>query len=379
MVHRRSIARAGLAGCVSFVLACGDGPTPPDGPPVALVEVSPDTATRRAGDTVQLSAATLDSAGAPLIGREVTWTSSNDDVASVDQLGLVTAVGPGTATITARSENRSAGAALTVWVPEVLVGAGDIAECGSSGHPATALLLDVIEGTVFTAGDNAYPSGSDANYADCYHPTWGRHRARTRPAAGNHEYLTPEAAGHFNYFGPAAGERGKGYYSYELGMWHVVVLNSNVPLDPGSAQNDWLRADLAASPKQCVLAYWHHPRFSSGTVHGNQNLVAPLWDALYEYGADVVVAGHEHVYERFAPQRPDGTADPATGIRQFTVGTGGAGTYTFGTIAANSEVRGTSRGVIKLTLRDVGYDWEFVPIAGQTFTDSGSGTCHGPP
>jgi hypothetical protein len=276
----------------------------------------------------------------------------------------VTAGTPGTATITASSEGQDGTAAVTVWRPEVLVGAGDIAECGSIGAPATALLLDTIPGTVFTAGDNAYPSGSDDDFANCYDPTWGRHKARTRPALGNHEYLTPEAAGYFNYFGAAAGERGKGYYSYELGRWHVVVLNSNIPLDAGSPQDQWLRADLAATPTQCVFAYWHHPLFSSGDNHGNQDFVRPLWDALYQYGADLVVVGHEHVYERFAPQRPDGSADPATGIRQFTVGTGGAGVYAFGTPLPNSESRGTSRGVIKLTLRDGGYDWKFVPHRG---------------
>ena len=269
--------------------------------------------------------------------------------------------------------------ALSLSDTVVLVGAGDIAVCGSSGHPATALLLDGIAGTVFTAGDNAYPDGSDANYAECYDPTWGRHKARTRPSPGNHEYYTPGAAGYFNYYGAAAGERGKGYYSYDLGAWHVIALNTSIDVTAASAQVQWLRADLAATARECVVAYFHHPRFSSGSNHGSHAFVRPLWDALYEHGADVVLSGHDHVYERFAPQKPDGTADPAYGIRQFTVGTGGAGLYGFGTPLPNSERRGLSRGVLKLTLWSGGYDWEFVPIAGQTFTDGGSASCHGVP
>jgi hypothetical protein len=380
ITHRLIVRIAGVAAAGLVITVCGDPPTPPPPVvPVAAVIVSPDTATREAGLTLQLSALLQDSSGAALDGREITWTSSKPGVATVDGSGLVTAVASGQATITAQSEGKFADAVVTVWKPEVLVGAGDIAECGSSGHPATAALLDNIPGTVFTSGDNAYPSGSDVNYANCYHSTWGRHRARTRPAPGNHEYLTPEAAGYFNYYGPAAGERGKGYYSYELGMWHVIVLNSNIPLGPGSAQDAWLRADLAATSRQCVAAYWHHPRFNSGMEYGNMAFVSPFWDALYEYGADVVIVGHEHVYERFAPQRPNGTADPATGIRQFTVGTGGGGTYAFGTPVANSQARHSGRGVLKLTLRDVGYDWEFISVPGESFTDSGSGTCHGRP
>jgi hypothetical protein len=341
-----------------------------------MVELHPDTVTRRAGESIQLTARLLDSAGAEIAEADVVWSTSAPAVAEVSESGLVTARAAGTATITATSQGRSASSSVTVWIPEVLVGAGDIAECGSTGAVATALLLDAIPGTVFTLGDNAYPSGTDANYADCYHPTWGRHKARTKPSAGNHEYLTPDAAGYFNYFGAAAGERDKGYYSYELGLWHVIVLNSNLPVGAGSPQEQWLRETLAATSRLCVLAYWHHPRFNSGIEHGNQDFVAPLWDALYQGGADVVLAGHEHVYERFGPQRPDGTADPATGLRQFTVGTGGGGTYTFGTPLPNSESRGLSRGVLKLTLRDNGYDWEFVAVEGESFTDAGSGTCH---
>jgi hypothetical protein len=258
------------------------------------------------------------------------------------------------------------------------VGAGDIAECGSSGDDATAALLDEIPGTVFTAGDNAYENGTTVDFAQCYGPSWGRHKARTRPAPGNHEYQTAGASGYFAYYGPSAGPMGKGYYSYDLGEWHIISLNSNIPMNAGSPQEAWLRADLAASGKPCTLAYWHHPRFTSGVMYGNSRSTEPLWRALYDAGAEIVISAHEHNYERFAPQTPTGAADPAAGIREFIVGTGGAGLYDDQhTPAPNSEVfEGTTYGVLKLTLSPGAYAWEFVPVAGESFTDSGSGTCH---
>ena len=261
----------------------------------------------------------------------------------------------------------------------VLVGAGDIARCGREGDEATAVLLDRIPGIVFTAGDNAYPSGRNRDFRECYDAGWGRHRARTRPAPGNHEYASPNAEPYFDYFGDLAGPRDRGYYSYEAGSWHVVVLNSNcgaVGCRRGSEQEQWLREDLAAHRTACTVAYWHHPRFSSG-MHGNHDRVKDFWDALYEAGADVVVVGHDHDYERFAPMTPDGELDTARGIRQFVVGTGGGDLRRFEQTVPNSEVRESGTyGVLKLTLRPNRYDWEFVPAAGATFTDSGTGTCH---
>jgi hypothetical protein len=269
---------------------------------------------------------------------------------------------------------RTAGAA-----DPVLVGAGDIASCNSTGDEATADLLDGIAGTVFTVGDNAYNEGSAKNFANCYEASWGRHKARTRPAAGNHEYFSGNANGYFGYYGAAAGDPGQGWYSYDLGAWHVVVLNSNCAFvggcGAGSPQEQWLRADLAAHPSACTAAFFHHPRFSSGANHGSHLSMQPFWQALYDFGADVVVSGHDHLYERFAPQDPTG-APEADGIRQFTVGTGGAGLYGFGTIKANSEVRSNAaHGVIKLSLHASSYDWEFVPAAGKTFRDSGTANC----
>lgn len=258
----------------------------------------------------------------------------------------------------------------------VLVGAGDIASCGSTGDEATAALLDSIPGTVFTAGDNAYPNGTARQFARCYGPSWGRHKARTRPSPGNHDYRTAAAAAYFEYFGAHAGPVGRGYYSYDLGDWHLISLNSNTRMSAGSPQERWLRADLAATSKRCVLAYWHHARFSSSSNHGSQKRTQPLWEALYDHGAEIVISGHDHVYERFAPQTPDGRSDADRGIREFVVGTGGADHYDFGTPLPNSEVRdNTTYGVLKLTLNRESYTWTFVS-PGASFTDSGSGTCH---
>lgn len=259
---------------------------------------------------------------------------------------------------------------------ETLVGAGDIGWCGVQGAELTAALLDRIPGTVFTLGDNAYPNGSTRDFEECYDPWWGRHRARTRPTPGNHEYHAPGAFGYFAYFGVNAGPLGLGYYAYRLGSWHIFALNSEVSAFPGSPQFDWLRAELAANPTRCVLAYFHTPVFGSGTNGGNPHMQA-IWTLLYTSGADVIVSAHNHSYERFAPQDANGRPDAAQGIRQFTVGTGGAPLTGFPTTRANSEVRNsTTWGVLKLTLHPDGYDWEFVPVAGQTFSDFGSGNCH---
>jgi acid phosphatase type 7 len=263
----------------------------------------------------------------------------------------------------------------------VLLAAGDVASCASSGDEATAALLDRLGGTIVALGDNVYDSGTSQEFATCYTPSWGRHKSRTRPAVGNHEHGTAGAAGYFGYFGGAAGDPSKGYYSYDLGSWHIVVINSNCAqvggCGAGSPQEVWLRADLAAHPATCTLAYWHHPRFSSSRGHGNNPEMAPIWQALYEHGADVVLSGHDHTYERFSPQDSAGNLDRDRGIRQFVVGTGGRSHYEFGTVLPQSEVRnGDTFGVLQLTLHLSGYDWQFFPETGKTFTDAGSGTCH---
>lgn len=257
----------------------------------------------------------------------------------------------------------------------VVLAAGDIADCSMlRGAIATAQLLDRLEGTVLAVGDTAYEAGRPEEFEKCYGPTWGRHRARTRPVIGNHEMQTKRGAPFYDYFGEAAGPRGKGYYSFEVGTWHVVALNSEADTGAKGEQMRWLAADLAAHPSDCILAYWHTPIFSSGP-HGPDVRMVPAWKALMAAGAEIVLNGHDHTYERFAPQDQDGRATPL-GLRQFVVGTGGGGVYNFEGVSANSEARGNSAyGVLKLTLKPGAYDWEFVPVAGQTFTDKGSGAC----
>jgi acid phosphatase type 7 len=272
---------------------------------------------------------------------------------------------------------------------EVIVAAGDIANCAGEGDEATARLVGGIEGTVLTLGDNAYPDGTAEDFRECYEPSWGQFKERTKPIPGNHDYETEGARGYFDYFGvdyfgDAAGDPDEGYYSYDLGGWHIVALNSNcgegeVRCGPDSAQTEWLKVDLTANAGegQCTLAYMHHPRFSSGEEHGSTPKVEPLWKALYEGGAEVVLSGHEHNYERFAPQDPEGRTDPQRGIRQFVVGSGGMSHYPILEPIANSEVHSDeSYGVLKLTLNPHSYEWQFVPVESETFSDSGSARCH---
>jgi hypothetical protein len=267
--------------------------------------------------------------------------------------------------------------------PPTLLAAGDIASCDSNGDEATAALLaDRPGATVATLGDHVYGGATIADFNSCYDPSWGAARTRTHPTAGNHEYDDPGAAGYWAYFGAAAAERGKGWYGYELGAWHVVVLNSNCRAAggcfKGSEQEAWLAADLAAHPARCTLAYWHHPLFTSDSQTGTAANTRPLWDDLYGAGAELVLNGHAHEYERFAPQRPDGAPDQSTGIREFVVGTGGRSFGAFGTSpAANSEKRDNSTfGVLSLKLGDGAYSWQFIPVAGGGFGDSGAQSCH---
>jgi acid phosphatase type 7 len=270
----------------------------------------------------------------------------------------------------------------------VLLAAGDIASCSSNGDEATAALLATHPGTVAALGDLVYSAGSSEAFVQCYEPSWGLYKDRTRPALGNHEYGSSGAAGYFRYFGSAATplepecrSACRGYYSYDLSAWHIVVLNSNCVqiggCSVGSPQERWLRADLAAHPATCTLAYWHHPRFSSGSVSGSNDFMQPIWQAFSDLGGDVVLSGHEHSYERFAPLDANGTRDDARGIREFVVGTGGKDFQGLSTPLPTSEVRNRDTfGILQLTLRPTSYAWRFLPIAGQSFTDTGSGACH---
>jgi Calcineurin-like phosphoesterase len=270
----------------------------------------------------------------------------------------------------------------------ILIGAGDIAKCGSTlpNAEATARLLDEFfannqdaEAVVFTLGDTVYPKGRAKEFTNCYQPTWGRHKDRTRPAVGNHEYQTRGAQPYYEYFGDKAGETGKGYYSYDLGEWHIVALNSvceEVGCGPGSPQYQWLAEDLKNNPRPCTLAYTHHPLFSSGK-HGAVKEVRPLFELLHQRGVEALLSGHDHNYERFAPQTPDGALDEQRGIQQFIVGTGGRELRRVRRPQPNSVVLDrSSYGVLKLTLKPHSYDWEFVPIAGASFRDAGSRECH---
>jgi hypothetical protein len=267
----------------------------------------------------------------------------------------------------------------------ILVGAGDIASCENiEGARATAKLLENIPGTVFAVGDLAYERGTAAEFQNCYDTTWGEFKARTKPALGNHEYGEPTASAYFQYWGAQAGPVGKGYYSYDLGAWHIVALNANCRAQglggcaKGSPEEEWLRQDLAEHPDACVLAYGHQALFSSGLLksHAIHPELKEFWRDLYAAHAALVLAGHEHSYERFAPQDPDGHADPANGIREIVIGTGGRSHDLLGFAIPNSEVRNADTyGILKLTLTPGHYAWEFIPVEGKSFTDSGSDEC----
>jgi 3',5'-cyclic AMP phosphodiesterase CpdA len=257
-----------------------------------------------------------------------------------------------------------------------LVAAGDIASCWWRGDGATGLLLDRLDGVIAPLGDLAYQRGSEAQFADCYGPTWGRHRERTRPAIGNHDRRTEKGGPYHRYFGARAGKPGEAWYAYELDGWKVVVLNTETDIDAGSPQLRWLAAELRTDPKRCTLAYMHRPRFSSGD-HGGTRRVLDAWRVMYDGGVDVVLAGHDHLYERFAPLTPDGEPDAERGIVSFVVGTGGAPLYSYGELEPHSVIRqNTVHGVLALRFEPEGYEWEFVPVAGEQFEDRGKARCH---
>ena len=407
---RRAIVRLrglSLILAAAFTVECsgGGGSTEPKGALPVTVEAdagapleAPHTLTATFSDTTNSAPWSYD----------VDWgdgarsNGSLNNVAAIHATHEYQTEGSRRVTVTVTNQRGAAGSAsatISTTDPVLLV-AGDIADCSRLGDDSTAMLLDTLQGIVVPLGDDAYDNGSPDEYNRCYAPTWGRHKARTRPVPGNHDYncglwnttlpgCTSPAAGYFGYFGAAAGDPSTGYYSYTLGSWFVIVLNTGtdkpVNYEAGSPQEQWLRSELASHSQDCVLAMWHHPRFS--TVQSRDSITyytAASWNALYEYGADLVLNGHDHAYQRFAPQRPDGTRDDAHGIRQISVGTGGGETlYTLDPslpAGSNAEVRDWhTHGILKLTLRADGYDWKFVPSSGATFTDSGSGSCHGRP
>lgn len=260
-----------------------------------------------------------------------------------------------------------------------VVAAGDI--CGSNCKATAAVVGQINPAAVLTAGDNAYDSGTLSEYQNRYHPTWGKYKTITHPSPGNHEYKTSKAAGYFDYFngvgvhsGPA-GERGKGYYEWDAGSWKFFALNSNFSAIDSNAQLTWLKDRLKQNMKPCVAAYWHHPLFTRGS-HSGETKARPIWQALYDAHADLIIVGHDHNYQRYGLQDPAGKADPA-GLRQVLVGTGGKSTYRFTRDVANYQAGNDgSHGVLKLTLSGTGYRGDFVPVSGQSYKDTFTGSCH---
>jgi hypothetical protein len=407
----------GVSSANTFVVAAGPAGPPPvlDTTPPAVSLATPangnsigdasptfsGTAGTDLGDaptvTVNVYAGTSAS-GAPVQSRTADVSGSSWSVDASPPLALGTYTARAEQTDLAGNRGVSATNTFTVRDP-VILAAGDIAcdsidpnyngglgTTNSCHQKATSdLLANPADADILALGDNQYENGSLDQFQQVFEPTWGRFKSRIHPVAGNHEYQTPAAAGYFDYFNGAgntngpAGERGKGYYSFDVGSWHVIALNSNCPevggCAAGSPQEQWLRADLGAHSNACTLAYWHHPLFSSGT-HGSNPSMAPIWQALYDAHADVVLNAHDHLYERFSPQSTGGAPEPGRGIREFVVGTGGKNHYTLQSVQPNSAIRGVDAfGVLKLTLRATGYDWQFLPEAGKTFTDSGSAAC----
>ncbi len=327
-----------------------------------------------AGGTV----ATGGSAGSPSGGAGGTNSGGAAGAGTGGSAGAGTGGGAGAGT---------GGASASV----TLVGAGDIASCGAltllgiDGHQNTAAVIQQYPSTtpVFTSGDNAYPDGTELNFSLCYDISWGAFKSRTYPTAGNHDYNTKDAEPYFNYFGSRAGQKGKGYYSYDLGDWHIVALNSNCGdlgqafCDAASAQVAWLKQDLAANKKKCTLAVWHHPVFTSDQAADSASM-RPMYQVLYDAGVDLAVVGHSHHYERFPKLDPMGKPDPAKGIRQLVVGTGGAKLRKpdHPTHPQSKLLDYSTHGIIELKLHSAGYSWKFVPVAGSSFTDSGTEACH---
>jgi hypothetical protein len=355
-----------------------------DFPPSVTITAPGDHAMFTAGAPVSFAASASDPEQGN-VSASLSWSSNRNGSIGVGTSFVTSGLVTGVHTITATANDAAGHIGSATFQIEivsgrfVLVGAGDIADCSSNGDSQTEALLAQQFGTVMTLGDNAYPNGSAAEFQNCYGPSWGRQRARTRPSAGNNDYNTPNATGYFGYFGAAAGSPSQGWYAYDADAWRVIVLNSDCNDVGGctrsSAQGIWLQAELAAHPRACTLAMWHHPRFSSGGL-GDKGVTVDLWQLLYEAGADLVLSGHDHDYERFAPQSPAGLAEPARGIRQFVVGTGGKGVGVPDVLIPNSEIsNGSTYGVLKLTLRPGAYDWQFLPVAGSSFTDSGTASC----
>ena len=374
--------------------------TATDGPPVTT---SPPAISGQAQAGQTLTATTGTWSGTLPIGHAFQWqrcnssgTGCNARTGEIAQTYGVTSADVGSTLRVVVTATNSTGSGSAASAPTgvvaaapppgdpVIVSAGDIAGCDYSEDEQTAQLVDAIRPTrVVTLGDHAYENGTSSEFANCYHPTWGRHKAITTPSAGNHEYNTPGATGYYGYFGSAAGDPTRGFYAYDLGAWRLYALNSNcafVSCAAGSVQEQWLRADLAANPRQCRLAFMHHPRYSSGDTSDRRSnpSVGPLYQTFYDASGDVFLVAHNHFYERLARLAPNGSVDLQRGVRNFIVGTGGRFLYEFGAPITGSQVRHNgSHGVLELTLKATSYSWRFVSVAGGATVDSGSDTCEG--
>jgi len=359
------------AACVGLVL----WPAEPKFSPVAYLFREPLTATPSVTPTITSTKDPTSTATATLTPTHTTTPTST---ASPTASPTITGTPTPTHTVTSTPTETP----TTTPEPHLLIGAGDIAFCGEYeiGDDATAAIIERYpQAVVFTAGDNVQHEGMPDEYLNCFNPTWGRFKNRIKPSPGNHDYATNDGAAYYEYFGEAAGPPGLGYYSYDLGSWHIVALNSNcgkVDCSPDSDQVQWLRQDLANSDKQCTLLYWHHPRWSSAAERGGDGNVHSFVTVANEYGAEIIVSGHNHQYERFAPMDTSGNF-AREGIRQFVTGTSNIHRYGFGSIHPNSETRDSETlGVLLFRLFPGYYEWEFIPIPGGTYYDSGTDVCH---
>ena len=366
-------ARTVLVSLVTTV-ACSNDEGPQS---VAHLMLSPPWTSIEVGDSIigdTVRAAFVNEAGVVVPANSVAWSSTNTGVARIDATGLIQAVGVGAVTIRGTVADDVAEQLITITDP-VLVGTGDIGTCQSTNDEATALLLDSLAGLVFTAGDNDYSDATPApTYGICFDSTWGRHLPRIRPTPGEDDRRNNSLDEYLAYFGAAA-HPPTGYYSYDLGAWHIVVLNATPAVDP--AQLSWLIADLAANAAPCTVTIAHRPRFSSGNA-GSAGIQGAVFQALYDAGVELLVSGNDHDYERFSPQAPDQTPDPDSGVVQFVVGSGGKSHGSINLpLELNSVVQNADTyGVLRLVLHPTSYDWRFFPVRGRTFTDAGSADCH---
>jgi Bacterial Ig-like domain (group 2) len=375
MTERRLLLAVASAAVAAMGVACQNGNEPPR---VAHLALSPPWVSIVVGDTVSgdttVRAKFVSSQGDTIRADSVSWASTAPTIAAIDGTGLVRALRTGRVTIRGAVGGDTASQAITVTDP-VLVGAGDMGTCTSNHDEATAVLVDSVAGTVFTLGDNDYSDGTPTPaYGVCFDSSWGRFKARLRPAPGDDDLRNASLADYYAYFGAIA-HPPLGYYSYDLGTWHVVVLNVITSTD--TTQLNWLRADLAGHSNLCTLAILHRPPFSSGNTHNSPGQL-PVFQALYDNGAEMLLSGNDHDYERFGPQAPDQSPDPTRGVVEIVVGTGGKshGAINLPLQPNSAAQNADTYGVLRLVLHPSSYEWRFIPVAGRTFTDAGSANCH---